>query len=175
MKTLADLKRDAGSGNMSLELIERFGQSGEEIKSTMRGIRRVIGCNSVAISLLNHDGNISELRYGCAKLIEYDDEAQTLTLYAAGHRELTAEEQTLLDEWKAIEDKYVKENPFSDTYWKHKHFFVSSTCPWLNGYETVRGKYLEFVDGKSMIRDNSIKGKAVLKYKVHMKRGEVCA
>lgn len=41
MKTLADLKRDAASGKLSLELIERFGQSGDDIKSTMRGIRKV--------------------------------------------------------------------------------------------------------------------------------------
>lgn len=175
MKTLAELKRDAASGNMSLELIERFGQTGEEIKSTMRGVRKVVGCNTVAISLLNHDGNISELRFGSAKLIEYDGDVQTLTIYAAGHRELTDEEQALLDEWKAIEDKYVKENPYSDTYWKHKSFFASSACPWLSGFETVRGKYMEFVNGRNMIRDNAIKGEAVLKYKVHMKRGDACA
>ena len=43
MKTLADLKRDAGSGKLSLELIERFGKTGNEIKSTMIGIRKVVG------------------------------------------------------------------------------------------------------------------------------------
>ena len=175
MKTLADLKRDAASGKMSLELIERYGQTGEEIKSTMRGIRPVIGCNSVSISILNHDGNISELRYGCAKLVEYDGEAETLTLFAAGHRELTDEEQALLDEWRAVEKQYLKDNPLGDSYWKHKHFFATSACPWLSGYETIRGKCLDYVEGRNMIRDNSIKGEAVLKYKVHMKRGDACA
>ena len=95
MKTLADLKRDAGSGKLSLELIERFGQTGNEIKSTMIGIRKVVGCNTVSLSLLNNDGNISELRFGSAKLIEYGDD--TLTLYLAAHRELTEEEQKILD------------------------------------------------------------------------------
>ena len=96
MKTLADLKRDAASGRMCLEFIERYGLTGDQIKSTMRGVRKVLGCNSVAISLLNNDGNISELRFGSAKLIEYDDE--TLTFYAAAHRELTEEEQANLDD-----------------------------------------------------------------------------
>ena len=168
MKTLADLKRDAGSGKLSLELIERFGKTGNEIKSTMIGIRKVVGCNTVALSLLNNDGNISELRFGSAKLIEYGED--TLTLYLAAHRELTEEEQKILDEWKKIEDDCLAKNPFCETYWKRKDYFASCTCPWLDGSEMKRGKRLEYVNGKPMIRDNSIKGEAVLKYKVHFAR-----
>ena len=165
MKTLADLKRDAQSGKLSLELIERFGQTGNEIKSTMTGVRKVVGCNSVSLSLLNHDGNISELRFGSAKLIEYGED--TLTFYLAAHRELTSEEEKILAEWKQIEDKCMARNPFCETYWKRKDYFAKCSCPWLDGSETKCGKKLEFVNGKPMVRDNSIKGEAVLKYKVH--------
>ena len=168
MKTLAELKRDAGSSKLSLELTEHYGETGDEIKSTMRGVRKVIGCNSVALSLLNHDGNISELRFGSARLIEYGED--TLTLYLAAHRELTEEEQKIIDEWKKIEDECMAKNPFCDTYWKRKDYFAKCSCPWLDGGETKRGKKLEYVKGRPMIRDNSIKGEAVLKYKVHFAR-----
>ena len=169
MKTLADLKRDAASGRMCLEFIERYGLTGDQIKSTMRGVRKVLGCNSVAISLLNNDGNISELRFGSAKLIEYDDE--TLTFYAAAHRELTEEEQAILAEWKKIEDEYERQNPFGNSYWKKKDFFKKCSCPWLDGNETIRGKRMEWVNGRNMIRDNSIKGEVTLKYKVYFTNG----
>ena len=168
MKTLAELKRDAQSGQLRLELIERFGQTGDDIKSTMRGIRKVVGCNSVALSLLNHDGNISELRFGSAKLLEYEDDS--LTLYLAAHRELTDEEERILAEWKKIEDECMAKNPFCETYWKRKDYFARCSCPWLDGSETKRGMKLEYVSGKPMIRDNSIKGEAVLKYKVHFSK-----
>ena len=39
MKTLADLKRDAKSGNMSMEMLEWYGKTGEDIKPILRGIR----------------------------------------------------------------------------------------------------------------------------------------
>ena len=173
MKTLADLKRDAMSGNMSMEMLEWYGKTGEDIKPILRGIRKVEGANSVAISLLNNDGNISELRFSSAKLIEYDGE--TLTFYAAAHRELTEEEQAILAEWKKIEDEYEKQNPFGNCYWKKKDFFRKCSCPWLDGNETVRGKRMEWVNGRNMIRDNSIKGEVTLKYKVYFTNGGVCS
>lgn len=42
MKTLADFKRDAASGKIKLELVERYGKTGEEIPERIRGIRIVI-------------------------------------------------------------------------------------------------------------------------------------
>ena len=68
MKTVAELKRDANGGKMSLEMIEWYGKTGDEIKETLRGIRKVLRANTVAIILLNRDGNESEMRLNSAKL-----------------------------------------------------------------------------------------------------------
>lgn len=165
MKTLVQLKQDAKSGRMSMEMTERYGAYGEQIPEKLRGIRRVIGVNTVALHLQNNDGNISELQVKCASLVEYD--ADTLVVYEAGLRDLTDEERTILAEWKRIEDEHIKQNPFGDTYWKRKNYFATCTCPWLDGGDSVRGKRLEYVCGTPKIRDNSIKGEAILKYRVY--------
>ena len=165
MKTLVQLKQDAKSGRMSMEMIERYGAYGEQIPEKLRGIRRVVGANTVALHLQNNDGNISELQVKCASLVEYD--VDTLVVYEAGLRDLTDEERTILAEWKRIEDEHIKQNPFGDTYWKRKNYFATCTCPWLDGGDAVRGKRLEYVCGTPKIRDNSIKGEAILKYRVY--------
>ena len=165
MKTLVQLKQDAKSGRMSMEMTERYGAYGEQIPEKLRGIRRVVGANTVALHLQNNDGNISELQVKCASLVEYD--ADTLVVYEAGLRDLTDEERTILAEWKRIEDEHIKQNPFGDTYWKRKNYFATCTCPWLDGGDAVRGKRLEYVCETPKIRDNSIKGEAILKYRVY--------
>ena len=105
MKTLADLKRDATSGKIQFELIERYGKIGDEIPKKIRGIRTVEKVNTVAILLKNSEGIISELRFPLsAKLVEYDGE--TLTIFARGERVLTEQEQKILADWKKIEDDY---------------------------------------------------------------------
>lgn len=60
MKTLAELRRDARTGKMSMEMLEWYGKTGEDIKANLRGIRKVEGANSVALLLRNNEGNISE-------------------------------------------------------------------------------------------------------------------
>ena len=94
MKTLAELRRDARSGRMSVEMLEWYGKTGEDIKPILRGIRKVEGANSVALLLKNNEGNTSELRIKYATLVEYDGE--NLTVYDAGHRNLTEEEKKIL-------------------------------------------------------------------------------
>ena len=75
---LADLKRDAASGKIKLELVERYGKTGEEIPERIRGIRTVSKINTVAIFLANADGVESELRFDSAKLVEYDGKSLTI-------------------------------------------------------------------------------------------------
>lgn len=162
MKTLAEFKRDAASGKMSLELFERFGST--EIIERLKGIRKVARTNTVAAMLVNQDGTESELRFGSAKLLEYDGD--TLIIYQAGYRDLTEQEQSILDEWKKIEDEYFKRNPYGETYWKMKDYFAKCPCPWMAGFEIVQGKKYDYT-GK--VRDNAIKGDAILKYRVHMR------
>ena len=162
MKTLADLKREAASGKIRFEMIERYGETGEAIPERCRGIRTVKKVNTVAIILETTDGQESDLRFDSAKLVEYD--GKSLTTYERGERDLTEQEQKILADWQKIEDDYYKQNPYGDAYWKKKDYFKKCPCPWLNGYETVKGKYYNY-NGK--ILDNQIRGKAILKYRVY--------
>lgn len=159
---LADLKRDAASGKIKLELVERYGKPGEEIPERIRGIRTVSRINTVAIFLVNDNGIESELRFDSAKLVEYD--GKSLTIYERGERDLTEQEQKILAGWQKIEAEYEKQNPYSDTYWKKKDYFKHCPCPWLAGFETVRGKRYNY-NGK--VLDNQVRGNAILKYNVY--------
>lgn len=162
MKTLADLKREAASGKIRFEMVERYGKTGDAIPERCRGIRTVEKVNTVAILLKTADGITSELRFDSAKLVEYDGE--NLTIFERGERELTEQEQKILDDWQKIEDDYYKQNPCGDAYWKKKDYFKHCPCPWLAGYETVRGKYYNY-NGK--VLDNQVRGNAILKYHIH--------
>lgn len=79
MKTLAQFKRDAATGKMSLELLERFGNT--DIPEHQKGIRKVVKTNTVGLQLANPNGQISYLDYLPASLTEYDRE--TLVMYAS--------------------------------------------------------------------------------------------
>lgn len=165
MKTLAELKRDAKAGKLSLELTERYG--GTDFPERMAGKRKVVGCNTVALKLLNHDGKESEMRFGYASLIEYT--AETLTVYNAGFRELNDEERRELN--RAIEERkrYQMENPYSDSFWHMKRFWSESKYPYLYDCgEMKQGKRLQHTKDGDIIVDSAIKGDAILKYKVYM-------
>lgn len=162
--TLAQFKRDAADGKIKLEMIERYGETGEAIPERCRGIRTVQKVNTVGIMLVTADGLTSELRFDSAKLVEYD--GKSLTIYERGERDLTEQEQKILADWQKIEDDYYKQNPYGDAYWKKKDYFKHCPCPWLAGFDTVRGKCYRNYNGK--ILDNQIRGKAILKYKVYV-------
>lgn len=49
-------------------------------------------------------------------MIEYD--GNTLIVYQAGYRDLTEQEQAVLD---------------GETYWKMKDYFAKCPCPWMAG------------------------------------------
>jgi len=159
MKTLADLKRDANTGKMYMLMIERFGST--DIIDRLKGVRPVLRSNTVAITLRNQDGQESEMRFENAALTEYTGD--TLTIYNPGERDLTPEEQTTLDKAKAEQKRYEAENPYSESYWHMKSFYKSCPFPYLAGNETIKGKKYQY-NGK--IRDNKIKGDAILKYKI---------
>ena len=164
MKTLAEFKRDAASGKMSLELLERFGST--NIIDRLKGVRKVIRTNTVSATLLCQDGAESELRFGSAKLIDYDGD--TLVIYEPGYRDPTAQERFVLDEWQKISDEYLRQNPYVP-YWKMKDYFSKCACPWMAGFEPVRGKKYEY----GRVRDNSVRGDTILKYRIYMNEGDM--
>lgn len=162
--TLTQLKRDANSGKLTLELIERFGKTGENIPNTLRGMRKVTGSNSVGIFLQNENGQTSELTIKSAKLVEYTNDM--LLIYEAGEREPTEEERRVLNEWDKLEKEYYKNNPYGDTFWKKKLYFQNSICPWMSGFsDTIRGKRYQMHNQK--VLDNKLRGNIILKYKVY--------
>lgn len=160
--TLAQLKRDANSGKMSLEMTERYGST--EIIERLRGIRKVKKANSVAIICINLDGQESELRINSAKLIDYD--GKHLTVYTAGTREPSAEEKSVLLNKNAIYKEYA--DTYGGGYWQVKDMFAKSDYPYMSGLEKVRGKRYDFNTG--LVYDDSIKGEPILKYNVYFEQ-----
>lgn len=148
---------------MSLELFERFGST--EIIDCLKDIRKVTRVNTVGITLVNKEGKESQLDFVSAKLFEYTGD--TVIVYKAGFRDLTEQEQSVLDKWIKIRDEYIKQN--YSTYslsLKEKDYFENCPCPWMSGLKTVRGKrydgYLE------KVKDYAVKDRPILKYHVHM-------
>lgn len=163
MATLAQLKRDADSGRMSVMLLWRFGKTGNDIPKEMRGVRKVFRANSVGL-VLELNGKESTLYTDSAKLVEYD--GKTLILYRAGYRALTAEERFVLNTWKSKEDEYYQRNPFGNCFGKRKDYFASSTCPWMDGINKIRGK--KYYPDKDKVLDYSVRGEMILRYEVFM-------
>lgn len=162
MKTLAQLKRDAASGNLVLTLMERYGNN--EIPERMKGARKVVGVNTVAIKLLNNDGNESELRIDAASLVDYDD--NSLTIYSPGFRELNEQEKAILKQAKEKADEYNAKYPYNDTYWIRRSFIEKSSCPYLMGSGFKKGKRYDCC--REIVQDKAIKGDAILRYVVSM-------
>lgn len=162
--TLAQLKRDAASGCLALEIVERFGKSGEEIPQRLRGIRSVTRCNSVALFLRNETGEESTLRLEYAKLVEYTGDE--LVIYSAGYRDVTPQEQAVLDAVKHIEEEYI--DSYSGGYWQKKEYVRNSACPWM-GYELcmIHGKKYDF--SRKKVLDCAVRGNVILRYKVRWK------
>jgi hypothetical protein len=158
MKTLADLKRDARTGRMYMLMVERFGST--EIIDRLKGVRPVIGCNTVAITLRNQDGKPSDMRFEAATLTEYTGD--TLTIYEPGKRELTPEEQAVLNKAVAERKAYEEKYPHSGSYYIGRSYIDKSRFPYINGDKTIHGKRYDY----KQIIDNQIKGETALKYKV---------
>lgn len=160
MKTLAELKREVNTGKLKFEMIYRFGVA---IPEKMQGLRQATRASSVAIMLLNNQGQESELRIDTAKLIDYDGE--TLTVYQAAERDLTEEEKAIKAKEVAYVDEYLKRNPYGEPYWQEVAFYKEhKDFAYLSGWDEHKGKRYTY-NGK--IFDKSIKGEKILQYKIY--------
>ena len=164
MKTLAELKRDAASGKLKLELVERFGKTGESIPERLRGIRSAVGVNTVAIKLQNGNGEVSELRLPRSSLMSYD--GKTLTVYQPGLRAVTDGEREVLRGADAAKASYERQYSGSDPYYKLVRYYAESPCPWMRPYgDEKQGK--RYDAQKDKVLDRSVKGEVALRYLVH--------
>jgi len=168
--TYADLKRDAKSGKLTAELVERFGSSA--IIERLRGIRPIVDANSVGIKFRNADGSISECRIERAKLCEYTGDE--LIVYNYGLRDLTPEEQVVMDQWKAVTEteRYKRQSEIdalsdgSSTYWQGVAFFEKCNMAYL--YRDDMDKYHKKFDYRTgRVWDKNVRGDVVLRYKVY--------
>lgn len=168
-KTLAQLKRDAKSGNFSAEMIYRFG---EDIPPKLQGIRKMVDANSVAIFFLNNDGKKSELQIKRAALIDYTDDK--LIFYGIGVRPLTEAEQKAIDRWCAIEkenEEQLRLDILTDgntMFWKKKRFFADNGMSYLMSYSLDEYGATPVYDENGIcgIRDINVRGEKEIEYKI---------
>ncbi len=165
MKTFADFKRDAAKGNMSLELIDWYGKTDEEIPKRIRGARRVVKCTQSSLILQGTEE--SRLNYLRSSLLDYDGE--TLTIYTSGRRALNEQEQRIVLQWQKLEADYKLSGSKSDeaVYRLRKEYYRNSECPWLFSDSFIKGKLTERDGIVPMIRDKDLRGGVMMRYKVH--------
>jgi hypothetical protein len=175
--SLAQLRRDATSGRMSVEMKVRCGEPVDDsTPARLLGKRKVVGANTVALKIEIPNGRTSELRLGRASLVEYDGE--TLETFYPGYRKMTDVEARVMSEWKAIEEtpeyrerlKYDLLTDGSGTFWKKRSFFQTRGMDHLLGYEEKRGLKLDsnrMAKGiAECVRDASVKGELMMRYAV---------
>jgi hypothetical protein len=165
MKTIAELKRIANTGNYQAKMMYRYG---EDIPERLQGWRKIVGSNTVAIFLLTSDNKKSELDIKRASLVEYT--GSLLNICEAGERELNDSERKLMDDWETV----VKTKEYqlqlerdlltdgSSSFWEKKSFFKGHE--YMLGHEFVLGKKYNR-NTKKMI-DMSVKGKLLIQYMI---------
>ena len=171
-KSVAQLKRDANSGNLSLVLISRFGDS--NIKPELSGTRKVLKANSTSVIISKDGGRCSYLDLPRASLVEYRDDC--LTIYEPALRNLEPFELNILaklkdykltPEFKRLEEidcatdtnfAYYEEIKFFNKYFP-KYIY-------LMGHEKQNGQIFDFNTQK--IKDENLKGKIALRYDVYL-------
>lgn len=168
MKSLAELKREAKSGTLEGKMLVRCGSS--DIPEQLKNWRRIITCNSVSIFFQTNNGNVSQLNLPRACLVEYD--GSKLTVYYAGYRDLTAEEQRVMDGWKekaSTPEFQAQANvdaltDGSSTYWAKVSYFSKAGYEYLMGTKEKHGMVYDYNSGQ--IRDANIKGSVCMQYEI---------
>ena len=70
----------------------------------------------------------------------------------------------MLNLWNSKETAYYQKNPFGNCFGMRKAYFASSTCPWMDGINKIRGK--QYYPEKDKVLDYSVRGEMVLRYEV---------
>jgi len=158
MKTLADFKRAMSLGTTVI-LKERDGKEVNE--------KRVVGkvqSNSLAFFKSETNKSLSWLEWPKAPLLEFD--GKVAKIYEPGKRELTAEEQKIID-GEPRDDEQDRIDMLSDgstMFYRRKHYYKDSGYNYLFGTEKEKGKRMTWDYKKRMIVDDSVKGKLILVY-----------
>ncbi len=167
IKSLAELKRQARTGQYEAKMIFRYGK---DIPEQMQGWRRIVTADSVGIYFLRPDGNLSELRLEKASLVEYD--GAILTVFQAGRRSLNEAEKTVMEGWlrKRNTDGFREQEMVdaltdeSSTYFQEISYFANAGYEYLAGHKKQKGLRYELHSG--LIIDDKIKGDVEFQYEV---------
>lgn len=168
MKTLAELKREAKSGTLEGRMVIRGGS--DNIPERLKDWRKIVASNSVSIFFQMSDGSVSELSLPQASLVEYD--GTTLTVYNAGFRDLTVEEQRVMDGWKekSSTPEFKAQSDIdaltdgSSTYWAEVAYFSKAGYEYLRGIKEQRGLMYDAI--RQQVRDAKIKGTVCMQYEI---------
>jgi hypothetical protein len=169
MLSYAQMMRDFKSKNISLEMTYRFGN---EIPEKLKGLRKVTKVQTKAIYLLRSDGKESWLELPNAKLVYCDE--KRLSIYSIGKRELTEEENKLMQEWKAITEtedykkkmEYDVLTDYHACFYQEKRFWTEKDMLHLFGTNWVKGMKRDH--NSNMVFDSKIKGDLQLEYRLEV-------
>jgi hypothetical protein len=154
LKTLSQLKRDMQKG-VKLEMI--FNVS-KPITDETR-IREITATQSNGFKLGKSFFEIPK-----ASLVEYD--GKNIKIYACGERELTKDEQNILDNRPSHRKENAEQcridmiTDGSNMFWKDKQYLTENKADWYWGWSC--GKY--YSNGK--MKDETIKGQLSREYKI---------
>ncbi len=171
MKTLADLKRDLTVGTIMQMTYSSNADNSERLKALLNIPRYIIKKNTTGIVLSPDEHAIkgSHLEYPAkATLCEYTGD--TLSIYEAGYRPLTADEQRIRDNVpskrkenaEAVHNEMITDG--SSFFYKDKQYYKENNAEYLAGHETIRG--LRYNYNEQNVYDESIKGELSLSYKI---------
>ena len=116
------------------------------------------------------DGSLSELSIPKASLVEYD--GAMLTVYNAGYRDLTVDEQRVMDGWneKSSTPKFKAQAEIdaltdgSSTYWAEVAYFSRAGHEYLMCTKEQRGMRYDFI--RNQVQDAKIKGTVCMQYEI---------
>jgi hypothetical protein len=170
--SVAQLKKDSEAG-IELKLLTRWGQavSDDNLPEILRGWRKVTESHKTHLYMGERQKK-SCLDIPKASLVEYTGD--TLTIYSAGYRRLTAAESALLKAWEDIKaTPQYAEKAKADSgsaYYAELDFFGSHKATYLMGLSPVCGMVLDlnlYHSGiAECVRDDAVKGAVVLSYAV---------
>jgi hypothetical protein len=158
MKTLADMKRDLSIGRkIMLKEVDGI------IKNEPREVFKV---QTQSICFLKEGGGKSWLDIPKASLCEYD--GKTIEIYRPAIRELTEQEKKIIDAEPRDEeqDRIDAMSDGSTMYNRRRNYYKECGFFYLFGTEKEQGKRLTHVNNKTMIQDESIKGKLDIVYEL---------
>ena len=159
-KTLNDFKKALNIGS-KWRLVERFGEK-------LNSLREVAETHPDYIKFKSLDASkAGRLDFPKASLLDFD--GRMAIIYSAGYRDLTDEEKKIIEAEPKLTQQETESDMLADTnigYWRKKQYYQTTAKDfyYLAGWKEHKGKYKTHENNREVIRDDDIKGKAILIY-----------